>query len=142
MLIKILLVGGGVVLLFYFLVAARNRPVQKLAMSLVFLLIIGFALSPQLADRVAAAFGVGRGVDLALYLSTLALLFICFNLYLRQKTMEDRFTLLVRQLALLTARPAPLAELNEPTASLPPVAQRSSELLGPKGEGGGEERGG
>jgi len=104
LIIKVTLVGASLLMFFYFFIAARGRPVQKLAMSLVFVAIIFFSLFPHVSDRVAAVVGVDRGADLMLYLSTLALLFLCFNLYLNQKRIEDRLVVLVREIGLLSVR--------------------------------------
>ena len=57
-----------------------------------------------------------RGVDLVFYLSSLVLLFLCFNLYLGQKALEDRLTLVVRELALQPHRPPPPDESRRPEA--------------------------
>lgn len=110
MAIQVLLIGGSLALLFHFFVRARRRPVQKLAMTVVFALIIVLVLFPDLSTWCAHRVGVGRGVDLVFYLSSLVLLFLCFNLYLGQKALEDRLTVVVRQLALLDARAAAEAE--------------------------------
>jgi hypothetical protein len=116
--IKLILVGASLALLFYFVVAARKRPMQKLAMMGVFSLIILFALFPDLSNRAAHLVGVGRGVDLVFYLSIVVLLFLVFNLYLGQKTTEDQLTIVVRELAIAQARP--------PVQKLPPTPAPTS----------------
>lgn len=103
LIIKTIMVGASLAFFFYFFIAARGRPIEKLGMSLVFVGIAYFALFPTVSDRVAAFVGVDRGADLMLYLSTMALLFLCFNLYLRQKKIESDLLAVTRQLALLTA---------------------------------------
>lgn len=101
LIIKTLMVGGSIILFSYFFVAARGRPIEKLGMSLVFIGIAFFAIFHRLADKVAAFVGVDRGADLMVYLSTMALLFLCFNLYLRQKQLQSELAKVVRELALL-----------------------------------------
>ena len=54
------------------------------------------ALVPVLLDV-----ATGRGADLMVYLSIMALLFLCFNLYLRQKELQSELATVVRTLALL-----------------------------------------
>lgn len=103
LIIKTIMVGASLAFFFYFFIAARGRPIEKLGMSFVFIGIAYFALFPAVSDRVAAFVGVDRGADLMLYLSTMALLFLCFNLYLRQKKIESDLLAVTRQLALLTA---------------------------------------
>ena len=78
MLFRALLSLTAIALLFYFLVAARRRPAQKLAFTATFALIATFAAAPDLSTQVAALVGIGRGVDLLLYLSSLILLFLSF----------------------------------------------------------------
>jgi hypothetical protein len=56
---------------------------------------------------VAQLVGVSRGVDLLFYLSHLTLFFLAFVYFLKFKSMEARFTKLVRQLALDRARTNP-----------------------------------
>ncbi|MDC0723292.1 DUF2304 domain-containing protein [Nannocystis bainbridge] len=100
MAIQFVLIGGSLALLFHFFVRARRRPAQKLAMTVVFAGIIFLVIFPDVSTWCAHRVGVGRGVDLVFYLSSLVLLFLCFNLYLGQKALEDRLTLVVRELAL------------------------------------------
>ena len=126
LIIKTLMVGGSLILFSYFFVAARGRPIEKLGMSLVFIGIAYFAIFPSVADRVAAFVGVDRGADLMLYLSTMALLFLCFNLYLRQKRIEGEIVAVARQLALVTANPA--------VPGRSPATERPDEVFAPAPE--------
>ena len=105
MLFRALLSLTAIVLLFHFLVAARRRPAQKLAFTATFALIATFAAAPDLSTQVAALVGIGRGVDLLLYLSSIVLLFLSFNLYLGQRESREQLTLLARNLSLQSAHP-------------------------------------
>jgi hypothetical protein len=104
LIIKTLMVAGSLILFSYFFIAARGRPLEKLGMSLVFMGIAFFALFPELSDRIANFVGVDRGADLMLYLATMALLFLCFNLYLGQKQIQSEMVAVVRAIGLLTAQ--------------------------------------
>lgn len=106
LIIKTLMVAGSLILFSYFFIAARGRPLEKLGMSMVFMGIAFFALFPELSDRVANFVGVDRGADLMLYLATMALLFLCFNLYLGQKQIQSEIVAVVRAVGLLTAQEA------------------------------------
>ena len=132
--IKVILVGCSLALLFYFVVAARKRPMQKLAMMAVFALIILFALFPDLSNMAAHLVGVGRGVDMVFYLSIVVLLFLVFNLYLGQKTVEDQLTIVVRELAIAQAvepgRPPRVDPQNVPPTPAPAACQDESVLNG------------
>ena len=59
-----------------------------------------FTVRPEWSTAIAQYVGVGRGADFLFYMSHLVLFFIAFVYYLRFKSMEMRFTKLVRQLAL------------------------------------------
>ena len=116
MIFRALLSLAALSLLFYFLVAARRRPAQKIAFTATFALIATFAAIPELSTQVALLVGIGRGVDLLLYLSSIVLLFLSFNLYLGQREGSEQLTLLARRLALQSAR-APIKESTQ----LPPL---------------------
>jgi hypothetical protein len=57
-------------------------------------------LVPELSVKLAARFGVTRGVDLVLYLSIVALGFLWLNERMRIQELESRLARLVRELAL------------------------------------------
>lgn len=59
---------------------------------------------PDLSSAVASWAGIGRGVDLVVYLAVLVLFVIVLRLVLRQRQLERELTLMVRELALLEAR--------------------------------------
>jgi hypothetical protein len=70
-------------------------------------IIIAFALFgailvvfPGFTSRAATLLGVGRGTDLLLYLSIVAGLFVCANLYFRIKKQERRIAELSHAIAL------------------------------------------
>jgi hypothetical protein len=62
------------------------------------------ALVPEWSNRIAHAVGVGRGVDLVIYLSIVGLAFLWIGLYTRVRDLETQQTQLVRHLALAQAR--------------------------------------
>lgn len=121
LIIKILMVGGSLILFSYFFVAARGRPIEKLGMSLVFIGIAFFAIFHRLADKVAALVGVDRGADLMVYMSIMALLFLCFNLYLRQKELQRELATVVRTLAVLNQRESTASNLVSGVGAGDPV---------------------
>jgi hypothetical protein len=76
-------------------------PAGWLAAWAVFWLAVGgAALLPQTTTLLAAALGVGRGVDAVLYLSIPALFYIVFRLLVKIEKIEHEITLLVRELSL------------------------------------------
>ena len=66
-----------------------------------FWLVVGaVAAVPNLASRAAAAVGVGRGSDLAVYLAVLLAFYLIARTYLRLERLEHNLTKLVRDQAL------------------------------------------
>lgn len=57
------------------------------------------SLLPDTTTFFANLLGIGRGVDLAVYIAILALLFFVFKLYAKLNELEQELTTLVRELA-------------------------------------------
>lgn len=55
---------------------------------------------PDMLSRLADFVGVGRGVDLALYVIILVLVYMMFRMWVRLYMMESHITTLVRHIAL------------------------------------------
>lgn len=87
------------VCLFYFLVLTRSA-VRRVFVLAFFGVGIVFILYPGVTNVLAHWVGIGRGVDLILYVSTLFLFFLCFSFYLRFRDLEERHTRIVRELAI------------------------------------------
>jgi hypothetical protein len=110
---------------FYF---ARLR--SKLADRLIVIMVgsagLLMAIMPELSNSIAHTVGVGRGVDLVMYLSIIGLMFLWIGTYTRVRELETQQTRLVRSLALAQARfPAPKerAEQEPPDSAEPQPAQ-------------------
>jgi len=58
------------------------------------------ALFPVLIERAAHLTGIGRGVDLIIYLALLICFYILFKLIVKQQKLEKDFVALVRKVAL------------------------------------------
>jgi hypothetical protein len=87
--------------MFYFLVVTHNTALQRLFVSGLFSTGLVFIVWPELTTRLANLVGIGRGADFIFYLSTLFLLFVSFNFYLRFRKYDEKLTTIVRELALL-----------------------------------------
>ena len=84
----------------------RRSPAIALSLGVLSLAGVWFAWRPEDLNRLAHGVGVGRGADLALYLG-LSLSFLAMaGLYLQLRHMQNRFTLLAREVALIQARGA------------------------------------
>ena len=103
MILRGILTFSAALLLLYFVGAAHKRPAQKLGICFTFAMIGTFALYPEGSTVVAHWVGVGRGVDLVLYLSSFVLLTLSFSLYLGHRELGDQVTALARRLTLTEA---------------------------------------
>lgn len=66
------------------------------------------AIVPDVTNIVANFVGVGRGADLSLYISVVALFYVVYRLLLGQQALSDELTELVRHLAMQQpAQPEP-----------------------------------
>ncbi len=101
---KFVFAGLTAASMLYFLVLARRSALQRLFVAAFFGTGFVFILQPDWTTSLANLVGIGRGADLIFYVSTLFLFFICFNFYLRFRSIEERQTWLVRELALLQPR--------------------------------------
>ena len=79
---------------------ARHQAVRRLLLLGLVLLAVTSVLVPGLVTRVASWLGVGRGTDLVLYGTVVALLGFMASSYRRSRALEARLAQLTRQLAL------------------------------------------
>lgn len=68
--------------------------------SFVFSLAIVVVLFPELTSIVANRFGIGRGVDIVLYVSVVVLFYLVFRLYIFLEDMQHEITKLVGRIAI------------------------------------------
>lgn len=59
-----------------------------------------FVLSPNILSGLAALLGIGRGVDLAVYLAIIALFYLVFKLYTSLSELNRKLTHIIRKIAL------------------------------------------
>ena len=89
------------------LLAATQRTTSRL-LRIAMLLVVAagafFVWAPEVTDRIATAFGVGRGADLIFYIWVIITLALIVFLYLRVARLSRNVTQLARAVAL--ARPA------------------------------------
>lgn len=55
---------------------------------------------PNILSKISQLVGIGRGADLALYLSILVVFFLIYLIFVKLNKLENQFTILIRQLAL------------------------------------------
>jgi hypothetical protein len=85
---------------------ARLRSLLLDRAIVLFLAAVGVIMivAPRVTMRAARLVGVGRGVDLVIYLSLFSLAFLWTLLFSRQRSLETRLTDLTRAVALDNAR--------------------------------------
>jgi hypothetical protein len=74
--------------------------IESLFWSTLWVVIAGVAFLPGVLSWLASLVGVGRGVDLLVYLSIIALFYISFKVYDKIHRVEEEITELVRELAI------------------------------------------
>lgn len=101
------ILAGGIA--FYF-ARLRSRVADRLlATALAALAAVGI-LVPDVATQVANLVGVGRGVDLVMYLSLFTLTYLWVLLYAKERQTQQKITKLVRSLAIQNAKQADVRE--------------------------------
>ncbi|MDF1496529.1 MAG: DUF2304 domain-containing protein [Patescibacteria group bacterium] len=103
MLIQILLILGFVLAFAVTWRRFRQNVIsisEALLWSLLWLSGIAVTLIPKITERLASLFGVGRGVDLVLYLAVAIQFFLIFKLFILNEQTERKITNLVEREAL------------------------------------------
>jgi hypothetical protein len=68
----------------------------------IWLAVIVVSFIPNITTQVSSLFGIGRGMDLIVYISVIILFYLIFRLYVKLEAVEKEVTLLVRKFALDT----------------------------------------
>ena len=68
--------------------------------SVVWIGVMVIALIPGITGNLAGLLGIGRGIDLMVYLSIIALFYLIFRMYVKVDKLEKNITRLVRSIAL------------------------------------------
>jgi small membrane protein len=103
MLIKIILIFFIVFAIFKVALRYRDKIIslqEFLLWTFFWLLVALLVIFPEITSYAANLVGVGRGVDLVVYLAILILFYLSFRLLSRQDKMDKDLTKLVRKIAL------------------------------------------
>lgn len=93
----------------------RVLPVQMaLFWILVWIAALIGILLPKTTTKIASLFGVGRGVDVIVYISLALLFYLVFRIYVMIQDLRHEITNLVRQLALQNPQNSPKARNKKP----------------------------
>jgi small membrane protein len=105
---------------------AEYRRSPAVAILAVFVATAGlyFVWFPSHSTQLAELVGIGRGVDLILYIWVCISLIVLLNLHLKLRTQMELVTLLARQLAMSDAR-SPALETTNQAALTPPSQERA-----------------
>ncbi|NPA03341.1 MAG: DUF2304 domain-containing protein [Epsilonproteobacteria bacterium] len=103
-LIKFFLITVLSIVFLLLALSSRFRTYQRITVILLYLFLAFLILFPQTADKVAEFFGIGRGVDLIIYLSIAVLSLIVAILYAKLKMTERAITKIIREIAVDKSR--------------------------------------
>ena len=103
-LIQTILILGFLASLMLYLTHFRSSLLDRLLALGLFCGALAVVIFPDLSSLIAQAVGVGRGVDLFLYLFALATIFCLILLYSKARRTERTIAELARQIALRDAR--------------------------------------
>ncbi len=102
--IKFFLIAILSVIFLLLALSSRFRTYQRIVVIFFYFFLAFLILFPKTADKVAALFGIGRGVDLIIYLSIAVLSLIVAILYAKVKMNERAITKIVRDIAILKSQ--------------------------------------
>lgn len=102
--IQIALLVSLVILLFLYLRYFKSKLVNRLFFLVFFGLGIVFVINPDISQKVATFFGVGRGVDFVIYFLLVVFLFLFINIFYRLRNMDKTITDFIRSKAIEEAK--------------------------------------
>jgi small membrane protein len=103
MLIRVILITAFAAIAYFAFLKRRTAPVHIIVVMLLLALASIFVLAPELSTAMAHAVGVGRGVDLVMYLVQTGLFFIVVHYFTKFVEMNTQITHLAREITLLRA---------------------------------------
>ncbi len=102
--IKLLIILGLLIILRAFMVGRSLILAKRLSAFGLFVIMVLLVLFPDASNYIAHKVGVGRGVDLLIYLSILLIFLLMVSLWRRIVMLSDAVTKLTRQIAIENAR--------------------------------------
>lgn len=95
-LIQIILIPALLLLILFYFRRLRSLLLDRIIILVLGLLGVLMVIFPERADKLAQAFGVGRGADLVVYLTLVGLAFFLIVLISKIRTLETRLTEVAR----------------------------------------------
>lgn len=117
MIIRILLLAGLAAVGWLIFLRRNKLPFHILTVFGLLALGVVAVIAPETTDDVAHVVGVGRGADLVLYVTIVAVMFVLVHYYTKFVELQRHLTGLTRELAILRTeieRLAPGAVVHEP----------------------------
>ncbi|KTF04115.1 MULTISPECIES: DUF2304 domain-containing protein [Trueperella] len=124
MLIKLILLAVVLVAAVYLVRGTqdtKNVALRRLLLLVFVALAVATIVFPQITTKVAHFVGVGRGVDLLLYLTIIAFLSYSVVSYRRMVILENRLVDLARELAVARTHPETITRAGEFTPATDPA---------------------
>lgn len=85
------------------MISFKNKQISRLFFvlwNLFWLIVLYFIFYPGLLIGLAKKLGVGRGVDLAIYVSIIFLFYLIYKLFIKIEKIEKQITKIVREIAI------------------------------------------
>jgi hypothetical protein len=112
MIIRVLLILG-LALTGWFVFLKRNRlPIHIVLVFALLALAAAAVLFPDITQDAANFVGVGRGADLVLYISVVAILFVLVHYYTKFVELQRKLTDMTREVAILRTELAHLTDVE------------------------------
>jgi len=102
--IQILALIFSIFALFKILLQVRNNEIgieSAIFWIFIWMLVILIVVFPQTMSYLATLTGVGRGVDVVIYIAIIMLFYLQYRLYMKIENIEREITLVVREIAIL-----------------------------------------
>ncbi len=108
LLFQILLISGVLAIAWRLLISygQKAQALRRIGLLLFAAFAVWSISNPDILNRIAAFFGIGRGADLVFYGLVMAFLGFVVTTFKRFRTMETRYTRLARRIALDESEPA------------------------------------
>jgi len=98
--IQFILVPSLILMVLVYFLHLRSRLVDRMIVLLFGIASCSMVLFPNATQKLANLLGVGRGVDLVMYLGLLGLAFICLLLFSKLRQLDQLMTQIVRKKAI------------------------------------------
>jgi hypothetical protein len=115
--IQAILIAAVMTILIVYLRQFRSVLADRVILFAVGLLVIGMILFPDATTVVANRVGVGRGVDLVIYIALIGQSFLLLQRIAKERQIERRMTDFVRTVALQSAAPPKRGDNDGPVST-------------------------